>query len=136
MSSIYKVLTEEEWEHAISLGYVVTKLDNDDGFIHLSTSKQLALTLHLYFKNSESYFVEIDQDSIKDEIVFEEAKSGSRLGKFPHLYGKLPYKMLKDWTLRNSFDLPKGFRGIRRTINMTDLTINQVYAIGAPIVLL
>ena len=36
MSSIYKVLTEEEWEHAISLGYVVTKLDNDDGFIHLS----------------------------------------------------------------------------------------------------
>ena len=52
MNSIYKVLTEEEWEHAISLGYVVTKLDNDDGFIHLSTSKQLALTLHLYFKLS------------------------------------------------------------------------------------
>ena len=52
MSSIYKVLTQEEWEHAISFGYVVTKLDNDDGFIHLSTSKQLALTLRLYFKNS------------------------------------------------------------------------------------
>jgi len=104
MSSIYKVLTEEEWEHAISLGYVVTKLDNDDGFIHLSTSKQLALTLHLYFN-----LLEIDQDSIKDEIVFEEAKSGSRLGKFPHLYGKLLIQNVKkDWTLkRNSFDLPK-----------------------------
>ena len=61
MSSIYKVLTEEEWEHAISLGYVVTKLDND-GFIHLSTSKQLALTLHLYFKNSKKVILlEIDK---------------------------------------------------------------------------
>ena len=44
MSSIYKVLTEEEWEHAISFGYVVTKLDNDDGFIHLSTSKKSNLS--------------------------------------------------------------------------------------------
>ena len=109
MSSIYKVLTEEEWEHAISLGYIVTKLDNDDGFIHLSTSKQLALTLHLYFKNSKKVILlEIDQDSI-DEIVFEEAKSGSRLGKFRHLYGKLLIQNVKkDWTLkRNGFDLPK-----------------------------
>ena len=109
MSTIYKVLTEEEWEHAISLGYIVTKLDNDDGFIHLSTSKQLALTLHLYFKNSKKVILlEIDQDSI-DEIVFEEAKSGSRLGKFPHLYGKLLIQTVKkDWTLkRNGFDLPK-----------------------------
>ena len=109
MSSIYKVLTEEEWEHAISLGYIVTKLDNDDGFIHLSTSKQLALTLHLYFKNSKKVILlEIDQDSI-DEIVFEEAKSGSRLGKFAHLYGKLLIQNVKkDWTLkRNGFDLPK-----------------------------
>ena len=109
MSSIYKVLTEEEWEHAISLGYIVTMLDNDDGFIHLSTSKQLALTLQLYFKNSKKVILlEIDQDSI-DEIVFEEAKSGSRLGKFPHLYGKLLIQNVKkDWTLkRNGFDLPK-----------------------------
>ena len=109
MSTIYKVLTEEEWEHAISLGYIVTKLDNDDGFIHLSTSKQLALTLQLYFKNSKKVILlEIDQDSI-DEIVFVEAKSGSRLGKFPHLYGKLLIQNVKkDWTLkRNGFDLPK-----------------------------
>ena len=49
------------------------------------------------------------RDSIKDEIVFEEAKSGSRLGKFPHLYGKLSIQNVKkDWILkRNGFDLPK-----------------------------
>ena len=72
MSSIYKVLTDEEWKHATSLGYVVTKLDKKDGFIHLSTSKQLALTLHLYFKNyNKVILLEINQDSIKDEIAFE-----------------------------------------------------------------
>ena len=110
MSSIYKILTEEEWEHAFSLGYVVTKLDNDDGFIHLSTSKQLALTLHLYFKNHKKVILlEINQDSIKDEIVFEDAELSGRLGKFPHLYGKLlTQNVKKHWTLkRNSFDLPK-----------------------------
>ena len=110
MSSIYKVLTEEEWKHATSLGYVTTELDKKDGFIHLSTSKQLALTLHLYFKNYEKVILlEINQDSIKNEIAFEEVKSGSRIGKFPHLYGKLHIQNIeKDWTLkRNSFDLPK-----------------------------
>ena len=110
MSSIYKVLTEEEWKHATSLGYVTTELDKKDGFIHLSTSKQLALTLYLYFKNYEKVILlEINQDSIKDEIVFEEAELSGRLGKFPHLYGKLSIQNVKkDWILkRNGFDLPK-----------------------------
>ena len=110
MSVIYKVLTEEEWKHATSLGYVITELDKKDGFIHLSTSTQLALTLHLYFKNYRKVILlEINQDSIKNEIAFEEVKSGSRIGKFPHLYGKLLIQNIKkDWTLnRNSFDLPQ-----------------------------
>ena len=107
---LYKVLTEKDWKNAFSLGYVVTELDNDDGFIHLSTSKQLALTLHLYFKNYKKVILlEINQDSIKDEIVYEESKSSIRLGKFPHLYGKLLIEYVKkDWTLkRDSFDLPR-----------------------------
>ena len=110
MSNIYKVLTEAEWKTANLLGFIETDLDKDDGFIHLSTSKQLALTLHLYFKNyMKVILLEINQDSIKDEIIFEEAKSGSRLGKFPHLYGKLLIQNIKkDWIIqRNSFDLPK-----------------------------
>ena len=49
MSKIYKILTKEEWKNSNSHGYVKTDLDDKDGFIHCSTSKQLALTLHLYF---------------------------------------------------------------------------------------
>ena len=50
MINIYKVLTEEEWQLSCSKGYVSTILDEQDGFIHFSSPKQLALTLYLYFK--------------------------------------------------------------------------------------
>ena len=50
MSNIYKVLTEAEWKIANLLGFIETDLDKDDGFIHLSTSKQLVLTLIFEFK--------------------------------------------------------------------------------------
>ena len=110
MSSIYKVLTDEEWKHATSLGYVVTELDKKDGFIHLSTSKQLALTLHMYFKNSKKVvLLEINQDFLNGKLAFEELKLGNREGKFPHLYGKLLIKNIKkNWLLRrNGFELPE-----------------------------
>ena len=54
MSKIYKILTEEEWQTSKSLGFINTDLDKEDGFIHCSTAKQLALTLHLYFKEEKS----------------------------------------------------------------------------------
>ena len=56
MSKIYKILTHTEWEAANKLGYVKTDLDNKDGFVHWSTAKQLALTLHLYFKEEKSAY--------------------------------------------------------------------------------
>ena len=53
MNDIYKILTEDEWNQASKIGYVETALDKEDGFIHFSTSKQLPLTLKLYFKDSK-----------------------------------------------------------------------------------
>ena len=43
MSDIYKVLTEKEWQAANLSGEIITSLDQKDGFIHFSTSKQLSL---------------------------------------------------------------------------------------------
>ncbi|MDA8683998.1 DUF952 domain-containing protein, partial [Gammaproteobacteria bacterium] len=37
---IYKVLTLDEWQLAKELGKIVTDIDQEDGFIHLSTSRQ------------------------------------------------------------------------------------------------
>jgi uncharacterized protein (DUF952 family) len=49
MRYIYKVLSQAEWKEATSKGYLNTDLDVEDGFIHFSTSRQLALTIRSYF---------------------------------------------------------------------------------------
>ena len=49
MNDVFKILTKEEWSDALKHGYIKTDIDKNDGFIHFSTSKQLAKTLRLYF---------------------------------------------------------------------------------------
>jgi uncharacterized protein (DUF952 family) len=110
MSDIYKVLTEEEWHAATKSGQITTSLDEEDGFVHFSTSKQLALTLHLYFKDQKKVvLLQIDKENIKDNLVFEKASSERRIGTFPHLYGKLTTQdVINTWCLdRCGFELPK-----------------------------
>ena len=110
MGNIYKVLTEKEWQHSSSLGHITTSLDEQDGFIHFSSSKQLALTLQLYFKKHDRVILlQINDKHIKTKIVYEETKTGGRPGKFPNLYGKLGIEdVFKSWNLeRNAFGLPE-----------------------------
>ena len=109
MNDIFKILTKEEWSDASKLGYVKTDIDENDGFIHFSTSKQLAKTLHLYFDNiDEVVLLQINEEKIQANLVYEEADSNNRAGKFPHLYGKLSTKdILNTWNIkRNAFELP------------------------------
>ena len=110
MINIYKVLTEEEWQLSCSKGYVSTILDEQDGFIHFSSPKQLALTLYLYFKeHNKVVLLQINKKKIITKIVYEETKTGDRGNKFPHLYGKLGNDDIsKSWNIeRNAFELPE-----------------------------
>ena len=112
MSKIYKILTEKEWKNSNLLGYVKTDLDDKDGFIHCSTAKQLALTLHLYFKEEKSLVLcEIEERNLnRREYIFEKALSINRSEQdFPHIYGKLSIGQIsKTWKLeRNAFQIPK-----------------------------
>ena len=50
---VYKVLTIKEWEEASEMGQIVTELDQQDGFVHLSSATQLNMTLSLYFSDEE-----------------------------------------------------------------------------------
>ena len=52
-NNIYKILRELEWEEAQESGQIITDLDKQDGFIHLSTASQLAATLAFFFKDSD-----------------------------------------------------------------------------------
>ena len=112
MSKIYKILTDTEWKDANRLGYVKTDLDDKDGFIHCSTAKQLALTLHLYFKEEKSVVLcEIDEcDLNKSEYFFEKTLSNNRSEQeFPHIYGKLSIEQIsKTWKLeKEAFQIPE-----------------------------
>ena len=53
-NNVYKILREHEWEEAKESGQIITALDKQDGFIHLSTASQLAATLAFFFKESDS----------------------------------------------------------------------------------
>ena len=112
MSKIYKILTDTEWKDANRLGYVKTDLDDKDGFIHCSTAKQLALTLHLYFKEEKSVVLcEIDEcDLNRSEYFFEKTLSNNRSEQeFPHIYGKLSIEQIsKTWKLeKEAFQIPE-----------------------------
>ena len=110
MSFLYKVLNKEEWDIAKSIGYIETELDKKDGYVHLSSSKQLALTLHLYFRELNNVvLLEINTENVKSKLTFEEDISGKRSGIFPHLYGKLlTTDISNDWNIeRKGFNLPE-----------------------------
>ena len=112
-NNVYKVLRVNEWEDTSRTGLIVTELDVEDGFIHLSTAVQLAATLSLYFEASEQVFLlELDMEKIdKDKIIFEEPypNNGIRKSAFPHLYSELTTKQISNvWSLkRGAFILPE-----------------------------
>ena len=111
MNNLYKVLTTEEWELANSKGFIFTELDNKDGFVHLSSSKQLASTLSLYFsKFEEVILIQLSYEQIKSNLKLESVgPSSKRSGSFYHLYGDLNIKhACKVWNLnRGAFALPE-----------------------------
>ena len=109
-NQIYKVLTLNEWEKAQSSGMITTELDTKDGFIHLSTAKQLIVTLSLYFVKEESVMLlQVNHSCIYEQLKFEPPiPPGNRAGLFPHFYGALNIKAIsKSWHLeRGAFKIP------------------------------
>ena len=109
-NDVYKILTLEEWENASKTGFVITELDKKDGFIHLSTSSQLAVTLSFFFaQHKQVMLLQLTQDKIKDALVFETpVPEDERSGLFPHLYSELAINQVSQvWYLeRGAFILP------------------------------
>jgi uncharacterized protein (DUF952 family) len=77
------------WEEAASIGaYRGSAVDLRDGFIHFSTSTQLADTLRRHFVDQRGLvLVAVDPDDLGARLRWEPSRSGDL---FPHLYGELP----------------------------------------------
>lgn len=89
MTLIYKICGKAEWAMAEASGsYAGSEHDRRDGFIHFSTSAQLAGTLAKYFAGSaDLLLIAIDANPLGDALRWEPARDGDL---FPHLYAELP----------------------------------------------
>ena len=107
-NKVYKVLTLGEWEESSKIGQIVTALDQQDGFVHLSSAKQLNMTLSLYFlKQEKVILLQINEGDIIEGLTYEYADK--RGGEFAHFYGELSTdKISQSWHLdRSAFNLPE-----------------------------
>ena len=113
MNNVYKILRESEWEEAKESGQIITALDKQDGFIHLSTASQLAVTLAFFFKESDSLqLLQLNLDKIDEtQLIYESphTNAGKRKSAFPHLYSQLTTdQIFESWNIkRGSFSLPE-----------------------------
>ena len=107
---IYKVLTLNEWKIAKETGVIITNVDKNDGFVHLSTARQLNTTLSMYFQDSSKVMLlEVSHNKVKKILKYEPTNSdSSRKGFFYHLYGDLLIEYVsKFWLLeRGAFNIP------------------------------
>ena len=84
----YKILPEAP-PNPLPESLPLSELDATDGFIHLSTAKQVPATAgRFYSTNSSLWLLKIPLDRIQKDVRWE----GSAGGHFPHVYGAMPGK--------------------------------------------
>jgi uncharacterized protein (DUF952 family) len=108
-NKIYKIFLQIEWNEMLANRYFSGSVDDKrDGFIHLSTSIQLAETLSKHFHGQDSIVVaEVDAEKNSELLKYEFSRGGN---KFPHLYGNLELSsIINYWTLspddKGAYDL-------------------------------
>ena len=85
---IYKIFRAEEWEAFEAAGVTNgAQIDLSDGYIHFSTSTQVAETAAKYFIGSDGLMLVAVDDETMDHLLKWEPSRGGAL--FPHLYRSL-----------------------------------------------
>lgn len=89
---VYKIALNALWEAARRGGvFAGSEDDARDGFIHLSTGKQLAGTIARHFRNRTDLVLIAYEAAALGEALRWESSRGGQL--FPHLYAPLPMNL-------------------------------------------
>jgi uncharacterized protein (DUF952 family) len=88
LRKVYKICPASAWREAERQGvYRGSADDVSDGFIHFSTSSQVAETAKKHFFGQTGLFlIEVDADALGDALRWERSRNDEL---FPHLYGEL-----------------------------------------------
>ena len=108
---VYKIFLEEDCQslnkYGVSMG---SELDQKDGFIHLSTAKQLEKTFQIHFANVSAVYLLGLKTNLLKELKWETSRDKEL---FPHLYGKIYskyiYSQLFLSKINNKFHIPENF---------------------------
>jgi uncharacterized protein (DUF952 family) len=94
MSLIFKICGEAEWRDAERQGvYRGSPVDARDGFIHFSTTEQIAETAAKHFAaRADLLLIAVDAGALGEGLRFEPSRGGAL---FPHLYASLPLSAVR-----------------------------------------
>jgi uncharacterized protein (DUF952 family) len=101
------------WERAVAGGVYAPPSLSDDGYVHLSTSAQIAGTLARSFAGrTDLVLLQVDQQRLPDPAAVRWEDLWGH-GVFPHLYAPLPLEaVVAHWPLQVDADgrcaLPEG----------------------------
>jgi len=86
---LYKVLSRSDWSEAERDGvFCGSQVDRRDGYIHLSSAKQVERTIAVWFADRDDLMLAaIDDGRLGDALKWESSRGGAL---FPHYYGPLP----------------------------------------------
>lgn len=84
----YKLVDRAEWTAALGVGaYAGSAVDRADGYIHMSSSDQLAETARRHYAgHKDLVLVTIDLRQLDETLKWEASRGGAL---FPHLYAPL-----------------------------------------------
>tara|TARA_R110002051_G_scaffold274192_1_gene334937 strand:+ start:1810 stop:2172 length:363 start_codon:yes stop_codon:yes gene_type:complete len=85
----FKLIDSTEWTAALGSGrYDGSAVDRTDGYIHMSTSAQLAETARRHYAGRNGLvLLAVKADALGNALVWEPSRGGDL---FPHLYAPLP----------------------------------------------
>lgn len=85
---IYKICTKDQWQAATENGrFEGAPVDLKDGYIHFSTSRQVAETAAKHFSGQKDLLLlAVDEAQMGDRLKWEKSRGGDL---FPHLYDVL-----------------------------------------------
>jgi uncharacterized protein (DUF952 family) len=88
-TTAYKVLTGEQMDQLEAEGaFAGAPVDLADGYVHLSTSRQLDETVAKHFSRLDNlYLAAVDLAALGDAVKWEPSRGGEL---FPHIHAALP----------------------------------------------
>src|SRR3712207_877753 len=94
MALVFKIAPEGLWRAAEAAGvFTGAPVDQQDGFIHLSTADQVRETADRHFAGQEDLLlVAVAEEDLGPALRYEPSRGGAL---FPHLYGSLPVAVVR-----------------------------------------